>query len=119
MNNIEEREFKTTIIATILENYICGEFEIGEISDFASFVLGMHIRYGDLHDYKYMIIKKIYDEYPELKNNRQLDGDMDYSFNMKLIKLRYLDKYGEYMKFHGITIEENKQKKLLKRKNTK
>ena len=113
MNNIENREFKTIIIATIIENYICGEFKIDELYDFASFILEKHLRYGDLHNYKYMIINKIFNEYPELRNAGRININLPYNNNKDLINKLYIDKYGDYMSFKGKSMESTTKRKIL------
>ena len=118
-NDLENKYFKTSIIATIIENYVWGDFNFDDFYEFVDFILGIKIKPGYLYDYKKQIINKIFLQYPELKNITRVDPELGKAINDSIMENRYLKKYGEYMIFSGKTPKVSiieKYTKKLKRK---
>ena len=113
-NNYEVKYFKTSVIATIIENYICGDFTFEDLYDFANFILGKEIKRGTLYDYKIEIKNKIFEQYPELKEVVRINTDIPMDKNQIILKERYFDKYGDFMSIIGKNPKNKKGKILTK-----
>ena len=117
---MNEKYFKTEVVASLVEVCYLGGFDYNEIFELASFILNEDVNMSNLYKYRADIMYELNKMYPDLNRNIMLhNGDIISEDIIDSFKESYKRLYGDYMLIKSKSLDDTKYKSLsLKNKNT-